>query len=232
MRKKFSFDIHGVLDDLPETFVALNSALYKAGHEIHIVTGITQSEEVLEEIWNLGMRWHKFFSIVDYHKSIGTEIVWGDDGRPWIDRELWNQTKSWYCEKHRIDMHFDDTQAYEPYFKTPFARVWTKNNRNGRGTKPTETALLDLHDVYMPAPFTLAQAANINAYQKNGKYPALTCHECGNELYATMFGVQCLCGYKQTWVHKFRASNVMHVKDKDASLTIEVIDKEPPQNPN
>lgn len=209
-RKKFGFDIHGVLDDLPETFLALNRALYDAGHEIHIITGITAGKEVLQELLDIGIRWHRFFSIVDYHKSIGTPIEYGKDGLPWLDRELWNKTKGEYCKRVGIDMHFDDTGEYEQYFHTPFARVWTKNNRNGRGIKPTATAVLpNLHAGHVHAPWTDEQVNSINRYQKIGIPHPLTCAAPGCTstdciLVAKHDGMHCECGqWKQDWVHDF-----------------------------
>lgn len=141
-KKKFGFDIHGVLDDLPETFVALNNALYDAGHEIHILTGSHGSEKVYQQLRDIGIKWHKFFSISDYHKEKST-TMWYADGLPWIDKAEWDKTKGEYCLKEGIDLHFDDTPEYETYFKTPFARVWTKNNRNGRGLKVKSEFITD-----------------------------------------------------------------------------------------
>jgi hypothetical protein len=140
MKLKFGFDIHGVLDDLPETFVAINNALYHAGHEIHILTGSHASERVFKQLADLGILYHKFFSIADHHKDKGTKIWYDEKNTPWIDRETWNATKGEYCQVEGIHLHFDDSIEYERYFTTPFARVWTKNNRNGRGIKPDMSA--------------------------------------------------------------------------------------------
>ena len=138
---KFGFDIHGVLDDLPETFRALNNSLYDSGYEIHILTGSHISNKIKNQLDSLGIKYHHLFSISDYHKSIGTEMWYDDDGQPWLDKESWNKTKGEYCEKHGINLHFDDSDVYNEHFKTPFARVWTKNNRNGRGKKKKGSAL-------------------------------------------------------------------------------------------
>ena len=43
--------------------------------------------------------------------------------------------------KFRGRYGFDDSDVYNQYFTTPFARVWTKNNRNGRGRKEKGSAL-------------------------------------------------------------------------------------------
>jgi hypothetical protein len=135
---KFGFDIHGVLDDLPDTFKALNNALFDAGHEIHILTGSHITDEIQEELRNMGIKYHHIFSIVDYHIEKGTKIWYDDNDTPWLDEEGWNKTKGDYCKKHNIDLHFDDTEIYNEYFTTPFARVWTKN---GKGNKSKGSAL-------------------------------------------------------------------------------------------
>lgn len=132
---KFGFDIHGVLDDCPDIFRAMTIALYEAGHEIHILTGSHASDKIFKQLEDLGIKYHKFFSIADYHKENNTKMWYDGDKTPWIDKVDWDKTKGDYCRREGIHLHFDDTPSYETYFTTGFARVWTKNNRNGRGAK-------------------------------------------------------------------------------------------------
>ena len=138
---KFGFDIHGVLDDLPETFKALNNALYDAGHEIHILTGSHITPEIEEMLSGMGIKYTHIFGIADYHKERGTKMWYDENNTPWLDKEVWNRTKGDYCREHNIHLHFDDTDVYNETFTTPFARVWSKNNRNGRGRKEKGSAL-------------------------------------------------------------------------------------------
>jgi hypothetical protein len=120
---KFGFDIHGVLDDLPETFKVLNNALYDAGHEIHIITGSHITQEIKSQLEDMGIKYHHIFGIADYHRDNGTEMWYDDNQTPWLDRDMWNKTKGDYCREHGIALHFDDTDVYNDYFTTPFARV-------------------------------------------------------------------------------------------------------------
>ena len=124
---KIGFDIHGVLTDAPKLFLALNSALYDAGHEIHILTGSQETSEIHKQLKELGIRWHKFFSITDYHIEQGTKVDFKGD-LPYIDPEIWDTTKAGYCKRECIDLHFDDSMEYVKYFTTPYAKIWTKNN--------------------------------------------------------------------------------------------------------
>ena len=65
--------------------------------------------------------------------------MWYDDnGKPWLDKNTWNETKGDYCREHGIHLHFDDTDVYNETFTTPFARVWSKN---GRGNKPKHSTI-------------------------------------------------------------------------------------------
>ncbi len=128
---KFSNDIHGVIDDLPEAFVAINNALFDAGHEIHIITGSRKTESIINALAKLGIKYHYFFSISDYCKQTGIEVTDDSKGDPWVDEETWNKTKGDYCAKVGIDLHFDDSDVYHKYFTTPYARVFTKNNKGG-----------------------------------------------------------------------------------------------------
>ena len=143
---KFGFDLHGVLDDLPKTFKVINNSLYDSGHEIHIITGSHITKDIEDELHEIGIKYHKIFGIADYHREIGTEIKYDELGRPWLDEEEWNRTKGDYCRREGIDLHFDDSDVYNDYFTTPFSRVWTKNDRNGRGCKKKMSAFKEKSD--------------------------------------------------------------------------------------
>ena len=127
----YSFDIHGVLDDLPIVFVELNKALFNAGHEIHIVTGSHYTPELGKKLNNIGIRFHHFFSIADHCKQNGIAIRYDEKGDPWVDEDTWNKTKGEYCASIGSNLHFDDSDKYHEHFTTPYARVYTKNNKGG-----------------------------------------------------------------------------------------------------
>lgn len=48
-------------------------------------------------------------------------------GNNMFSEEDWNKGKAIYCAQQEIDLHLDDTVEYGDSFKTPFARLWTKN---------------------------------------------------------------------------------------------------------
>lgn len=127
----YSFDIHGVLDDLPSVFVDLANALYDAGHEIHIVTGSAYNESIGGKLHELGIKYHKYFSITEYCLKNNIQVTYDEKGDPWIDVDIWNKAKAIYCAENKIDLHFDDSDIYHQHFTTPYARVYTKNNRGG-----------------------------------------------------------------------------------------------------
>ena len=125
---KLGIDIHGVADEVPEFFAELSRILVQAGCEIHIITGPPDSPRLREELTRLNISFTHLFSIVDYHKSIGTEM-YEVKGNMYCSEYLWDKTKADYCMREKIDLHFDDSDAYLYFFKTPYARYYSKNKR-------------------------------------------------------------------------------------------------------
>jgi hypothetical protein len=122
---KVGFDVHGVLDhpEIGPVFAYFTQCLVRDGHEVHVITGSEASEDLFNKLRKLGVKWTHFFSVTDHHKKLGTEIARDSRGRPWLDAEMWNPSKAAYCLKHGIHMHFDDSDSYDRFFLTPFARV-------------------------------------------------------------------------------------------------------------
>lgn len=135
---KLGIDWHGVLDALPEDIAFLSKAIIKAGGEVHILTGMTWTEECNQKLKEWGVEWTHTFSIFDYHHKIlkTPAIGWHETFNiPKIDDELWDKTKGDYCRRHNINLHLDDTLQYNKHFTTPYARVWTHNNKPKRQDK-------------------------------------------------------------------------------------------------
>ena len=126
---KIGLDFHGVIDAMPEFFSFFTDAIIKAGGEIHILTGglTNNDKEILEKN---KIRYTHFFSITDYHDKKGTPTSGTHPkyGFPMISDEEWDKTKADYCRREVIDLHIDDTTAYNDYFTTPFCRLWSHNN--------------------------------------------------------------------------------------------------------
>lgn len=137
MKKKFGFDIHGVIDALPEVFAVMTQLLVAAGHEVHILTGSKWDQKIEDDLRSWGIHWTHHFSITDYHISINTPMRYDPDPEhPWIDTGdkeqdniLWDRAKADYCMREGIHFHIDDTMRYNDYFSTPFCRMWTHNNK-------------------------------------------------------------------------------------------------------
>ena len=129
MRKlKIGFDIHGVIDDKSDVFSALSKILVDSGNEVHVITGSFRTDELEREIKEKhNISYTHFFSILDYHKELGTKIEYDEDGQAWIEGELWDKTKAEYCQRVGIDLHLDDSDSYGDYFLTPYARFYTKD---------------------------------------------------------------------------------------------------------
>lgn len=120
---KIAIDMHGVIDAVPEFFRELTESFWNNGNDIHILTGATLKDGKIENQLNsLGIYYTKLFSIVDYHESIGTEIIYEENG-PWMDGTLWDEAKGNYCKHHQIDFIIDDTLRYSKFTDCPFLHL-------------------------------------------------------------------------------------------------------------
>ncbi len=111
---KIGFDIHGVLDKFPVIFKEMTRNLSAHGVEIHVITG-QEEALVVPELEAIGIHYDRFFSVVGYHKQIGTKMWLGPKGTWFCDSNLWDATKGDYCFREGIDIHFDDTLKYGEY---------------------------------------------------------------------------------------------------------------------
>lgn len=131
---KLGLDIHGVLDKFP--FLRdLAALLVSSGHEVHVITGAPWgvvsdgrfehagiAEYLLGHGFEKGIHYTHFYSIVDHHTAIGTEVTCDEKGC-WLDHDAWNSAKAKYCAEHGIDLHIDDTEEYGKLFTTPVAII-------------------------------------------------------------------------------------------------------------
>lgn len=131
---KIGIDIHGVLEDIPDTIKFILKSITKNGGEVHIITG---SEELVayEELDALGC-----LPDVHYTNVVGIpEILYNmmqiepipgefdSRGVPLYTKEQWDSAKAFYCLREGIDLHLDDSLFYLEHFKTPCAKLWTKD---------------------------------------------------------------------------------------------------------
>lgn len=128
---KIGIDIHGVIDVHPEFFSVLTKLLVDNGHEVHIITGSRIKEEI-KHLENYNVSYTHLFSITDHHTNKGTVVTWDDKGEPHLDPYLWDKTKAEYCKEAGIDLHFDDSDTYNYFFKTPYARFFSKDTHRNK----------------------------------------------------------------------------------------------------
>lgn len=122
---KLGLDIHGVIDYKPEIFSFISKSVIASGGEVHIITGGSWREDLIQLVKKSGVVWTHYFSVYDHLKEIGAD----EDGKIQFpdgtiqrkfDSELWDSVKGEYCKLNNIDLHIDDTEAYSKYFTTTF----------------------------------------------------------------------------------------------------------------
>jgi len=137
---KLGLDFHGVVDAIPSSFAFLSNAVVNAGGEVHILTGSSWTEGLTKYLKDNGINWTHSFSIYDYlvrsEEQVIGEIQFPDGTIQKKFRDAaWDNVKGIYCRKHDISLHIDDTLIYNDHFSTPFARLWTHNNKPKKAHK-------------------------------------------------------------------------------------------------
>jgi hypothetical protein len=129
MNNKISIgiDIHGCLDTITDTLRPIMELLVSNGHDVHIITGVPFNY-VLVDLVNMGILWGEhythFFSIEQEMERTKQKVVRvNTKGRNEYASDLWNVAKANYCYKNKISLMIDDSETYEQYFVTPFARL-------------------------------------------------------------------------------------------------------------
>lgn len=129
---RIGLDIHGVIDIYPVIFKDLSDQWIKDGHEIHIITG-QEWDKVKSKVDRVGISYTHYFSIVDYHRAIGTKM-WQDEKKTWwMNETTWLMSKGHYISRNHIELHFDDSYKYARYIPDfcTFVIVPPKNFRFG-----------------------------------------------------------------------------------------------------
>ena len=133
-KHKLGLDYHGVIDALPDFFSFLSQSVVNNGGEVHILTGGTWDKKTEDKLKSFGIVWTHTFSIYDYLLDSDVKVV-GEvqfpDGtvQKKFEDGAWDHVKAEYCERENISLHLDDTLIYNDHFNTPFARLWTHNNK-------------------------------------------------------------------------------------------------------
>jgi hypothetical protein len=129
---KVGFDIHGVLDTFEVFQSMIDKYIADPDVEVHVISGL-EGKHLDKEIGHLIdlSKIDKFFSVTDYLVEKGAKVTW-IDGMPWADEEDWNQAKAAYCRLMGIDVLFDDSPVYVPYFNhidTIYCQIHNPNRK-------------------------------------------------------------------------------------------------------
>jgi hypothetical protein len=111
---RIGLDLHGCIDRYPIYFECLTWNLINKGHEIHIITG-QEWDKAEPQVNRYKISYTHSFSIVDYHKGIGTKMWKDSKDTWWLDETLWLKSKGDYIRKAKVDIHFDDGVRYAQY---------------------------------------------------------------------------------------------------------------------
>lgn len=125
---KLGIDVHGVMDDDPDSIKrALEACINTGFYEVHVISGppAGQVQAELETLsYQEGVHYQKLHTIVDFLKESDAEM-WLDDKKTWwASDEDWWSAKAKICEKYGIDIMIDNTTHYEPYFKNTKTKFW------------------------------------------------------------------------------------------------------------
>ena len=120
---KIGLDFHGVIDRDPKFYSKLSKCMIHAdGAEVHIITGNTKNEQIIDDLADMNISWTHFYSIEDDLIARGSEYK-EVGGQKWFDEYEWDSAKGMYCRYRNISLHYDDTEKYGEYFSTPFMLV-------------------------------------------------------------------------------------------------------------
>lgn len=131
---KIGIDIHETIDAYPAFFSKLTKILSLLGVEIHITTGSELTPKLINKLAHWQIKYDYIFSVTDYHKSIGTTIIYDGNREPWIlleNGKIWDRTKADYCKRKGINLHIDDSPVYGKYFRTPYIRFSKETIKKG-----------------------------------------------------------------------------------------------------
>lgn len=112
---KVGFDIHGVIDTFEVFQDMIAKYINDPDVDVYVLSGL--EEKYLEkEVGHLiDLSKVTYFSVTDYLVRSGAKVEW-INGLPWADDEEWNRAKAAYCRLVGIDILFDDSPTYAPYF--------------------------------------------------------------------------------------------------------------------
>lgn len=138
MKLKISLDLHGVANETPPTcpdfFPTLTKLLVDNGHDVIIMTGSRDSQDLRDELDAMKLSYTQIISVTSYLEAKSdVPLTYDEKGNPHAPAEIWDPIKAKLAEEHGIHLHFDDSDNYiltedgTPLFKTPVARYWSND---------------------------------------------------------------------------------------------------------
>ena len=115
---KIAFDVHGVLDTLPEYRQLLRTML-RDGHTIYIISGqpLDEEMEAFLDKYDLYNKHHEYRSVETYLLEQGNFDYEIRNGQKFWADEIWDPVKAQICKEEEIDMIFDNSLSYAQTFK-------------------------------------------------------------------------------------------------------------------
>lgn len=126
---KIGFDFHGVLND--ETLPYLKLCLQnRFDYHTFILTGARRETFLKETRPFNSLHDLPFFSISDYIiENYPNQIDLSDPDHPRVaNKELWDRQKGDFARREGLDLMYEDSPNYLPYFTTPVVLVQNEKN--------------------------------------------------------------------------------------------------------
>ena len=113
---RIAFDIHGTIDTGPEVFKPIMIMLMRAKVDVIIISGppIKQiNSELLKLGYNRGIHYNCAYSVVDYLKSINTDMYQDNNKTWWCSEKTWWRSKGFMCKDMFVDVVIDNDFRYQ-----------------------------------------------------------------------------------------------------------------------
>lgn len=114
---KFMIDLHGTIDKYPEKFLNLLENIKGIQtNKVYICSG-SNSKKIYDELSKIGFEKDRHYdyiiSIIDYFRENNIEIKYDKNGNPWVNDDIWWQSKGNIAKLLDIDIVIDDSIQYK-----------------------------------------------------------------------------------------------------------------------
>jgi len=116
---RYGFDLHGVIDKEVGFYLWYFETLIEEGKEVWVVSG-PPTREIEAELFKLGFlpgqHYTKVESVVDFLTRKRVKMWQDEKNTWWASEEDWWSSKAKICEENEIEVMFDNSGKYAPYF--------------------------------------------------------------------------------------------------------------------